>query len=33
MEPLMNHPIRRLAVITALGAVLLAVPRHAYAQG
>jgi hypothetical protein len=33
MEPLMNQPLRRLAVAVVFGAVLLAFPRHAYAQG
>jgi hypothetical protein len=29
----MNHPLRRLAVAAVFGVVLLAFPRHAYAQG
>lgn len=29
----MNHPLRRLAAAAFFGTVLLALPRHAYAQG
>jgi hypothetical protein len=33
VEILMNHPLRRLATAAVFGALLLAFPRHAYAQG
>jgi len=29
----MNQPLRRYAAVAIFGAVLLAAPRHAYAQG
>jgi len=33
MEPLMNQPLRRFAAAAVFGAVLLAFPRDAHAQG